>query len=42
MGESIVAEFTISAQKRRAFNLSSLLWRERRSDKLLADCSGRN
>jgi hypothetical protein len=42
MEESIVVDFTISALESRAFNLSSLLWRERMSDRLLADCSGRN
>jgi hypothetical protein len=40
--ESIVVDCTISAQESRAFNLSSLLRRERRSDRLLAVCSGRN
>jgi hypothetical protein len=42
MEESIVVDFTISAQESRAFNLSSLLRRERMLDRLLANFSGKN
>jgi hypothetical protein len=42
MEESIVVDFTIYAHKIRAFNLSFLLRRERRSDRLLVVFSGRN
>ena len=41
MEESIVVYFTISTQESSAFNLSSLLRRERMPDRLLADRSGR-